>query len=135
MRQEAVESGQQPEPLRQTDLTAITGVFGGEKLEDEALVAVCDKYGLEQWPHTRDSRCKPDTWRLCLEASPVLRQRLVQVNEDELRKMFQVGQLIKRDTAHTPEQVTHHHQYFAPFPPISYTTPYHTTSLIYNHRP
>ena len=48
LRQQAIESGQQPEPLRQSDLIAISDVFGEEKLEDEALVVVCDKYGLEQ---------------------------------------------------------------------------------------
>ena len=89
-------------------MSAISNVFGEENSEDDALAAVRDKYALEQWPRTRDNRCKPETWRLCLESSPVLRNRFVQVNEDELRKMFFVGQLIPSDVGYTPEQVTTH---------------------------
>ena len=101
-------SGQQQEPLRRTDVSVIANVFGEENSEDDALVAVREKYGLEQWPRTRDSRCKPETWRLCLESSPVLRKRFVHVNDDELRKMFDVGQLISSDAGYTQEQVTTH---------------------------
>ena len=89
-------------------MSTIANVFGDANCEDEGLVAVRDKYGLKLWPHTRDSRCKPDTWRLCLESSQVLHDRLVQVNDDELRKMFDVGQLVASDVGYTPEQVRMH---------------------------
>ena len=108
-RQQLQQSGQQLEPLRRTDLSAIANVFGEDNCEDDTLVAVvCNKYGLEEWPHTRDSRSKPETWRLCLESSPVLRACFVQVDGEELRKMFGVGQLIASDVSYTPEQVVSH---------------------------
>ena len=92
------QSGQQLDPLGLTIVNAIVNVFGEDNCEDDTLVNVYNKYGLEEWSHTRDSRCKPETWRICLESSPVLRDRFVQVDDDELRKMFHVGRLVASDT-------------------------------------
>ena len=57
-----------------------------------------------------DARGDAKAWTACLEQSPALRQRLLSIEERELRKMFGVGALTNSE-ALMPEQVSHKHKH------------------------
>ena len=94
------------EPLRQSDIISISSVVGDDKLEDETMLSICVKYDLVQWPRSHAGSINPETWTACVDQSPILRQRFVGTSEDELRKMFRVGELVKSDPRLTPAQVS-----------------------------
>ena len=121
-------------PLRQSQIRTIASVVGGETLEDDSLTSICSKYNLKQWPSTPACQCNADTWRICLEQSPGLHQRLIHTSENELRRMFGIGQMVASDHIDSPEQVcqantshiTHHTQ--------SITHSHHHSLLVPQHR-
>ena len=116
------------EPLRQSDIRAIASVVGEKTLEDDSLISICSKYNLERWPSTPECQCKADTWRIYLEQSRGLHQRLIHTSEDELRKMFDVGQLVASDIVDSPEQVCQTREHH----PICSITHSHHHSLYHN---
>ena len=101
---------EESEPLRLTDIQTISRIHGNDKLVDRTLVQTCTRYGLMQWPRNDSAAVKAETWKVCLEQSPALRQRLVSTEECELRKMFGVGSLTNSE-ALMPEQVIHKHKH------------------------
>lgn len=101
---------EESEPLRLTDIQSISRVHGNDKLVDQTLVQTCKRYGLMQWPRNDTAAVKAETWTVCLEQSPALRQRLVSTEERELRKMFGVGTLTNSE-ALMSEQVSHKHKH------------------------
>ena len=87
------------EPSRQSDIISKSSVVGDDKLEDETMLSICVKYKFVQCSRSHVGSINPETWTACVDQSPILRQRFVGTSEDELRKMFRVGEL-------TPAQVS-----------------------------
>ena len=104
MQTQRTESLSHEEPLRLTDIKAISRICGNAKLVDQTLVRTCNRYGLMQWPRDNAAAIKAETWTACLERSTTLRRRLVYTDERELRNMFGVGSLTNNDPL-IPEQV------------------------------